>query len=105
MAPDSRVFVTDRDNAVVQVFTADGEYLASWTEFDRPSDIAIMGDLAYVTARDGVSVLGLDGRRLDHLPADAVGRVALRGHGIWLDPAGSIYLAQAGKVVSKLERF
>ena len=105
VAPDSRVFVTDRDNAVVQVFTADGEYLASWTEFDRPSDIAIVGDLAYVTARDGVSVLGLDGRRIDHLAADAIGGVALRGHGIWLDPAGSIYLAQAGKVVSKLERF
>ena len=34
-----------------------------------------------------------------------MGWVALRGHGIWLDPAGSIYLAQAGKVVSKLERF
>ena len=54
VAPDSRVFVTDRDNAVVQVFTADGEYLASWTEFDRPSDIAIVGDHPFGPARDGL---------------------------------------------------
>lgn len=104
VAPDGRFYVTDRDDAVVQVSTPDGEHLASWTGFDSPSDIAIVDGLAYITARDGLCVWDLNGIPLGDLPAGAVGPVPLRGHRIWLDPFGNIYLAQASKVASKLER-
>lgn len=44
-----RVYVADRSNSRVQVFDANGKFLADWRQFGRPSGI-------YVDARDGVYV-------------------------------------------------
>ena len=97
--PDGGVFVTDRENAVVQAFTL----MASISPRERGSiaPAALRSQVASPTpSSDGLP--GLDGRRADHLLADAVGPTPLRGHGIWLDPAGSIYLAQPGKLICVL---
>mgnify|MGYP006112071657 CR=1 FL=1 len=37
---EGRVFVGDRSNSRTQIFTQDGEYLATWTQFGRPSGIS-----------------------------------------------------------------
>ncbi|MCC7106893.1 MAG: peptidase, partial [Chloroflexi bacterium] len=39
--PDGRVLVADRENDRVQVFTAEGEFLAEWGPFYRPTDLAV----------------------------------------------------------------
>ena len=44
-----RVYVADRSNSRVQVFDANGKFLADWRQFGRPSGI-------YVDAHDGVYV-------------------------------------------------
>lgn len=37
---DNRVFVADRENDRIQIFSLDGEYLDMWTHVQRPTDIA-----------------------------------------------------------------
>lgn len=100
---DGRVFVADRENNRVQVFTSDGELLDVWDGFDHPCDIFIDGDLMYVAegaastaspiAPDPTSFLQI--RTLD---GDAVGRWSSPdgggGHSVWLDSTGSIYVNQ-----------
>jgi DNA-binding beta-propeller fold protein YncE len=44
-----RVYVADRVNSRVQVFDADGKFIAEWKQFGRPSSVAIdKNDIIYV---------------------------------------------------------
>ena len=43
---DGRVYVCDRENSLIQVFSADGQYITSWTDIRPPCDI--------VADKDGV---------------------------------------------------
>jgi len=44
-----RVYVADRANNRIQIFEADGGFIAEWRQFGRPSDIAIdKNDMIYV---------------------------------------------------------
>ena len=47
---DGRVYVADRENHRVQVFTSEGEFLAEWTDFKCPMGVHIDADqVVYVT--------------------------------------------------------
>jgi hypothetical protein len=46
--PDGRVFVCDRENNRIQIFSPTGEFLTAWTDLMRPSGIALHGDLVFV---------------------------------------------------------
>src|SRR2546430_538447 len=39
VAADGRVFVCDRENDRIQIFSPDGEYLAQWTDTQRPTHL------------------------------------------------------------------
>ena len=39
VAADGRVFVCDRENDRIQIFSPDGEYLSTWTDTQRPTHI------------------------------------------------------------------
>jgi len=59
LAMDSkgRLFVGDRGNNRIQIFDQNGTYLAEWTQFSRPSGIAIDGnDMIYVADSESGSV-------------------------------------------------
>jgi len=46
---DDRIFVCDRENERVQIFTPDGEYIEEWTNMGRPGDLYIgAGEEVYV---------------------------------------------------------
>jgi hypothetical protein len=66
---DDRVFVADRENDRVQIFTVDGELLEIWDHLQRPTDIFIDREgLVYVTElwwRGGEPDLGGQRRRYD----------------------------------------
>jgi sugar lactone lactonase YvrE len=50
VAADGRVFVADRENDRIQIFSPSGEFLAQWTHVQRPTDICIGRDrLVYVS--------------------------------------------------------
>lgn len=44
VAPDNRVFVTDRENDRIQIFSRDGQLLDMWTHVQRPTDLAFDKD-------------------------------------------------------------
>src|SRR5205823_7214544 len=56
--PDGRVFVCDRENDRIQIFSPDGEFLAEWTEVQRPTklvfDMRGVAIVAELTWREGL---------------------------------------------------
>jgi len=83
---DGRVFVCDRENDRIQIFSPDGEFLAEWTDVQRPTKlvfdhrgIAIVGELTW---REGLRSFR-NGPIARHLPSrvamfDASGVVLAR---------------------------
>ena len=48
MDSQGRLFVGDRGNSRLQIFTQDGEHIATWTQFGRPSSLFIdQNDILY----------------------------------------------------------
>ncbi len=83
----SRVFVCDRENGRVQIFDADGGFVAQWTDFFNPMDIYVdADDKVYVTDQvPRLSVYRMEGT--------LIARCFLRGHGLWGDSRGNLYSA------------
>ena len=90
---DETVYVCDRENNRIQVFSADGEFRTIWPDLRRPQDISMDADgIIYVSEGGGA---GLSGRVS---LMDKQGQVIVRwdapnGHGSWVDAHGDIYLA------------
>src|SRR2546427_162072 len=86
--PDGRVFVCDRENDRVQIFSPDGEFLAEWTDVQRPTKLVFdqrgIAIVAELTWREGLRPFR-DGPIARHLPS----RVAI------LDDRGAV-LARLG---------
>ena len=52
---DGRVFVADRENNRIQIFSPEGEFLTQWQDLARPCDIYIDHDgVVYVPELDGL---------------------------------------------------
>jgi sugar lactone lactonase YvrE len=113
---DGRVFVCDRENDRVQIFSPDGELLTMWTDLTRPGDLLIdqndhvfVGEMAWIpdeTYLDGrpvtesrpaqMSVRDLEGNLLTHWGEDdpcAPGGFS-SPHGICLDSRGDLYVGE-----------
>ena len=89
---DGRVFVADRENHRIQIFTPDGQFLTQWTDFSRPCDIYIDGDeTVFVPELDAfMSILSIDGTLL----ARWSGPTEAGAHAIWVDSHGDLYINQ-----------
>jgi hypothetical protein len=95
------VYVCDRDNRRIQVFTTEGEHISTWP-MQSPSDISIDREgILYVSEREGVdgaarrvSILDLKGNMLAHF--DTRGGWGT-GHGSWVDSHGDIYVVYLDK--------
>ena len=89
---DGTVFVCDRENHRIQVFSSDGEFSAIWTDIQRPMDIS--------EDKDGVLHVSegeVDGSGWRFSVLDKQGHVLARfgirgGHGSWVDSHGDIYV-------------
>ena len=85
------VYVADRENNRVQVFTPGGEYIRQWGDVFVPTDIFIdRNDICYMTERftDRFHVFDKMGNLLSR------GRVEGEGHAICADSHGDMYVAQ-----------
>ncbi|WP_437320076.1 hypothetical protein [Sorangium sp. So ce385] len=115
---EGRVYVADRENARVQVFSADGGYLAQWKSaaLGRPWAIAFGPD-RHVYVVDGgdqdperprghVLRINLDGEIVDRwgTSGDGAGEIDW-GHGIAVGQDGSVYVTSLrGRGVQKFRR-
>lgn len=125
MDSKGRLYVGDRDNNRIQIFTQDGKLLGQLTQFGRPSGIAIdRNDTIYVTDSEskekdeyghhpgwkrGIRIGSLkDGIVTDFIPdtfKDAEGSSTSGGEGVWADGKGAVYSAQVEqKAVVKFVR-
>ena len=90
---DGRVYLCDRENSRVQVFSPEGEFITMWTDMQRPLDISQDSDGIFYTSErpeDGkppqISVLDGEGQVLERFPSRSA-------HGSWVDAHGDLYLA------------
>jgi len=93
-----RVYVADRENNRIQIFTPDGEYVDMWTGFERPTKLYVGSDNVMYVAEleDRVSIVDLEGNLLgrfgserSHDPGKFWGP-----HCIWTDSVGDLYVAE-----------
>ena len=93
-----RVYVTDRENRRIEVFDANGKFLAQWPTVEGVSGLFLTKD-EHIWA--GGVLLDLKGEIVGRLPnANASG-----GHGVAVSESGDVYLAQLdGKVQKFVKR-
>ena len=91
---DGRVFVADRENHRVQIFSPDGTFLNQWTDFARPCDIYIDSEnTMYVVELDAfVSIVTIDGQLLTRWAAPTEAEPGSGAHALWLDSRGDMYV-------------
>jgi sugar lactone lactonase YvrE len=94
IAPDGTLYVSDRANARVQIFTPDGTFIGMWTDMGGPNDMA--------TDEDGIFYL-LEQATATSKPSvsvrDEKGAVLTRwemphAHGMGIDSSGNIYVGR-----------
>ena len=87
-----QVYVCDRENSRIQVFTGTGKFVSQWRDIVKPTDISFDAqEIAYVSEqRPSISVMEKSGNVLARFDTP------VSGHGLWVDSAGDIYLASVG---------
>ena len=61
---NSRVYIADRENNRMQLFTDEGEFIEEWTDMTAPGDLWIQDDIIYVIEQgggNGVSIWTMEG--------------------------------------------
>ncbi len=89
---DGRVFVADRENNRVQIFTQEGEFLTQWTGFARPCDFFIdENNVVFIPELDGfLSIVDIDGTVISKWE----GPYGATAHAVWVDAHGDLYINQ-----------
>ena len=116
ISPDDRVFVTDRENDRIQIYTRDGQLMDIWTHVQRPTDIAFdkdgrvyvselwwrVGQSSFTNGKikydlpGGVRVLDLQGNLLLHwcsADREAPGNF-VAPHTLCVDSRGDLYVGE-----------
>jgi len=78
MDSQGRLFVADRGNMRIQILDQDGAFIAEWTQFGRPSGVAIRNDTIYVAdseSNGGCASPGMEKRHPDREPQRRQGPV------------------------------
>jgi len=106
VANDGTVYVADRENRRLQMFTADGKFVKQLVRIDTPfaRNLALSPDkeqqFLYVGAGKGIMIV--DRKTLDVLGTIQVKGQLGPGHHIQTDSKGNLYIAQTGAGLQKL---
>ena len=97
-ASNGRVYVADRQNHRIQVFTPEGKHIETWDGFLQPTKIFIdRNDIMYIAElQSRVTICTLDGTILARLGGerDDSGGGFVAPHGVWTDSRGDMYVAE-----------
>ncbi len=104
---DDNIYVADRNNDRIQVFTGDGDHLATWNEFNFPNDIMITENQdVWVADNQPVRIIKMDreGNRLYSWDAHGHGDGEFGElHEFGIDVEGSWY--GADNVLGRTQKF
>jgi DNA-binding beta-propeller fold protein YncE len=123
---DGRVFVADRQNDRIQIFSPLGEWLGQWTDVQKPQDIYIdSNDYVYVaeapwfpgqsSSRRGyvstfeharMSIFDIEGNlmvRWGEPDGSQPGSFTVP-HSVWVDVEGSIYVSEVPDTVASSQK-
>jgi len=99
VSKDNRIFVCDRENDRIQIFSPDGELLEIWTNgLVGPGDVYFQNDIVYVVEQgggNGMSIWTLDGELITRWRG--VPEVCEAAHGCAVDSSGNIFIAEIGE--------
>lgn len=105
-----RVYVADRQNGRIQIFTPQGEYQETWDGYVQPCKLYVdKNDIMYVAELGHrVSIVDLKGNVLGRWGGEkdfAPGKF-VAPHGLWVDSEGSVYVSEVldGQRVQKFAR-
>ena len=105
-----KVYVLDRENNRIQIFTTDGEFVDMWLNLERPTDMYVdKDDVVYISElEDHVSILHLDGNVIGRFGSErskAPGKF-WGPHAIWVDSVGDMYVGEVleGQRLQKFAR-
>ena len=104
-----RLFVADRGNHRIQILDLDGNYLAEWKQYGRPSGIALRSGLAYVADSEsngvapnpgwkrGIRVGEIAGGKLLYrIPDPTEMKGTSAAEGVAVDALGNVYGGEVG---------
>jgi hypothetical protein len=119
--PDERVFVADRENDRIQIFSLTGKFIEQWTHVQRPTGLCVRDGLIYVSElwwipgqrsyRRGkiekdepgrVTVMDMNGKvlaRFGHEGERTAPGNFIAPHGICADSRGDIYVSEVTHTV------
>ncbi|HEV2123945.1 MAG TPA: hypothetical protein VGW38_14365, partial [Chloroflexota bacterium] len=105
-----RLWVCDRTNNRIQIFTPEGEFIEEKTGFRRPNGIWVdPAGYVFVAELDArVTILDPNDQVITHIGGDPerVPGKLLKPHAIWGDSAGNLYIAEVedGARIQKFTR-
>ena len=107
---DRKVYVADRQNNRIQIFTKNGEFIEEWVGFKQPCDLSIdESGIVYVPELQGrVSILNMEGEVLARIGGErshSIGKF-YAPHCTWTDSEGSLYVGEVleGQRIQKFVR-
>ena len=90
---DGSIYVCDRENNRIQVFSGEGKFLAMWSDLRRPLDISMDREGIFYISEGGVSGLAPRISLMDKRGKVIARWDSLSAHGSWVDARGDIDLA------------
>ncbi len=95
---DKKVYVADRQNNRIQIFTLEGEYIEQWTGLGRPCDIYFdkRGRIYVAELTHRVSILNKRGEVLARIGGENSFKPGqfVAPHCIWKDSYGALYVGE-----------
>ena len=90
---DGLVYVCDRENNRIQVFSAEGRFITMWTDLRRPLDISMDSEAILHVSEGGVEGLSPRVSLMDKQGTVVARWDAESAHGSWVDAHGDVYMA------------
>jgi len=108
---NDRVWICDRENRRIQIFTDEGEFITEWTDLGRPDTICFdpNEDVVYIAELEQqVSIWTLDGELIAKWgggqKSERPGEFIACPHGIWRDSRGDLYVGEV-QADGRLQKF